>query len=79
MEYKQTDSHLVHVPLWWHLKGLSQTASGYGSKLTTPYKVEHEGRMYRVYCVCWSNAGTLYILPKGERLYIADSTTTRGA
>ena len=56
---------LVYKPLWWHLKGLQQTTSGYGNKLTTPYKTEHNGRMYRVYCICWSNSGTLYILPKG--------------
>ena len=68
--YKETDSHLVYSPLWWHERGLQQTASGYGRKLTTPYKVEHNGRLYRVYCVCFSNAGSLYILPGGERLYL---------
>ena len=68
--YKETDSHLIYAPLWWHERGLQQTASGYGSKLTTPYKVEHNGRLYRVYCVRWSNAGSLYILPGGERLYL---------
>ena len=62
----------ILAPLWWHDKGLSQTASGYGSKLTTPYKVEHNGRLYRVYCVCWSNSGTLYIQSKGENLYIRE-------
>jgi hypothetical protein len=77
IQYKQTDSLLIEAPLWWHKQGLQQTASGYGSKLTTPYKVEHNGRLYRVYCVCFSNAGTLYILPKGEPLYLADSTIIR--
>tara|TARA_A100001201_G_C3968473_1_gene164854 strand:- start:250 stop:495 length:246 start_codon:yes stop_codon:yes gene_type:complete len=67
---KQTDSHLIYSPLWWHERGLQQTASGYGRKLTTPYKVEHNGRLYRVYCVCFSNAGSLYILPGGEPLYL---------
>jgi len=57
-------------PLWWHDRGLQQTASGYGSKLTTPYKAEHNGRFYRVYCICWSNAGSLYIISKGQKLYI---------
>jgi len=77
MNYKETESHLVYSPLWWHLKGLTQTASGYGRKLTTPYKVEHNGRAYRVYCVCFSNAGSLYILPTGNPLYLADSNTFR--
>ena len=75
MNYKETESQLIDAPLWWHKRGLQQTASGYGSKLTTPYKVEHNGRLYRVYCVCWSNSGTLYILPKGEPLYLAASAT----
>ena len=60
----------VRAPLWWHDKGLQQTATGYGSKLTTPYKVEHNGRLYRVYCICWSNIGSLYIISKGQHLYI---------
>jgi len=75
--YKETDSQLIWSPLWWHERGLSQTASGYGSKLTTPYKVEHNDRLYRVYCVQFSNAGSFYILPGGERLYLADSNTFR--
>jgi len=75
--YKETPSHLIDAPLWWHLEGRSQTATGYGRKLTTPYKVEHNGRLYRVYCVCFSNSGTLYILPGGVPLYLADSNTFR--
>tara|TARA_R110000824_G_scaffold198352_1_gene382343 strand:+ start:265 stop:507 length:243 start_codon:yes stop_codon:yes gene_type:complete len=75
MNYKETESQLIDAPLWWHKRGLQQTASGYGSKLTTPYKVEHNGRLYRVYCVCWSNSGTLYILTKGQPLYLAASAT----
>ena len=69
--YKETESQLIWSPLWWHERGLQQTASGYGNKLTTPYKVEHNGRLYRVYSVCWSNSGSLYILPGGERLYLS--------
>ena len=74
--WKETESVLVYAPLWWHTKGLQQTATGYGRKLTTPYKVEHNGRMYRVYAIQFSNLGTLYILPKGEPLYLASSRTS---
>ncbi len=73
--YKETDSQLVYSPLWWHEQGRMQTATGYGVKLTTPYKVEHNGRLYRVYCVCFSNSGTLYILPGGKPLYLSSSNT----
>ena len=72
-EYFEGDAQLIDAPLWWHLKGLSQTSTGYGRKLTTRYKVRHNGRLYRVYCVCFSNSGTLYILPGGTPLYIRDS------
>lgn len=77
IRYKETESVLVPSPLAWQLKGLQQTATGYGSKLTTIYKTAHNGRMYRVYAVCWSNASTLYILPGGRPLYLADSTIRR--
>ena len=73
--YKETESQLIYSPLWWHERGLQQTASGYGRKLTTPYKVEHNGRLYRVYCICFSNSGSLYILPGGKPLYLSCRNT----
>ena len=48
-------------PLEWQRKGLQQTASGYGARLTTPYMVRVGGRWWRVYSYCYSNSGTLYI------------------
>jgi hypothetical protein len=60
------------APLWWHLKGLQQTASGYGGKLTTTRMVEYLGRWRRVYVMQWSNAGTAYVLVKGERVIVSD-------
>ena len=63
-------SNYVHAPLWWHERGLSQTASGYGRKLTSPYKVPYGGRLYRVYVTQYGNAGTAYIVVKGERIII---------
>ena len=64
------EREFVYAPLWWHEKGLSQTRSGYGSKLTTPYKVEYKGNMRRVYCVCYSNIGSLYVIIKGENVFL---------
>ena len=58
------------APLWWHDKGLSYTASGYGSKIPTRYKVKHAGRWKRVYMVIFSNAGTCYILHKGAKVTV---------
>ncbi|KKL80375.1 hypothetical protein LCGC14_2005430 [marine sediment metagenome] len=64
------NGRIEYCPLWWHKEGLRQTATGYGLKLTTPYKTEYNGRMYRVYAACVSNVGSLYILSKGKRLVL---------
>ena len=64
-------SHWRHKPLWYHVKGLNQTASGYGSKLVTPWEVEcTDGRWRRVYCMIWSNSGTCYIIHNGHRVIV---------
>jgi hypothetical protein len=60
---------------WWQERGLQQTASGYGRKLLTQYKVHYKGRWRRVYCCCISNSGTCYLaLPKGDWLIVEDVT-----
>lgn len=53
-------------PLWWHNKGLSYTASGYGQKIPTRWMVTLGSRKYRVYCAVWSNTGTYYICRNGQ-------------
>ena len=63
----------VDSPLWWHKLGLSQTASGYGGKLTSRYKTQFNGRLYRVYVMCYGNAGSAYIIVKGVRLFLRNS------
>lgn len=49
-----------------------QSPSGYGRKIATDHmiKLPNDHRLRRVYCVCYSNAGSLYILVKGEALYL---------
>ena len=61
---------LTAAPLWWHEKGLSQTASGYGSRLTTPYMVRFNNKWRRVYCRIYSNIGTLYIGKLSDNLIV---------
>lgn len=61
-------------PLWYHEAGLSQTATGYGGKLTTSYMVHYLNRWYRVYSMCYSNCSTEYILSKGVQLLITTYT-----
>ena len=60
----------IRKPLWYHKKNLMQTATGYGSKITTEYVVKYRNRKYRVYCHQYSNVGSLYIISKGKKIYI---------
>jgi len=61
---------LIDSPLEWQRKGLSFTASGYGKRIPTHYKLRYRGRLYRVYCCIYSNIGTIYITSKGVDLII---------
>ena len=45
----------------WQERGLGQTASGYGTKLVTPYMVRFNGKWRRIYACHIGNAATLYI------------------
>jgi hypothetical protein len=51
------------APLWWHVRGLSFTRSGYGKRIPTRHMVKIPGspRWRRVYCAIFSNAGTCYV------------------
>lgn len=48
-------------PLRWQEKGLSYTATGYGSRIPTRRMVRFSGKWRRVYCRIYSNSGTCYI------------------
>ena len=77
IRYKDGSPQLVHDPLWWHEHPAwmgARNPTGYGNKITTPYKVQHLGRLYRVYAICHSNVASYYILPRGEKLYLRDWT-----
>lgn len=58
--------------LQWQKQGLSYTATGYGGKIPTQYKVKHDGIWKRVYCAIYSNTGTLYIMQTGTKLIVRD-------
>lgn len=60
-------------PLAMHLQGLSQTASGYGKKITTQWMLKYQGRWRRVYCCCFSNSGTNYVRVDGQDVVVTIS------
>lgn len=60
----------IEAPLQHHTLGLSYTATGYGDKLPTPYKVHYKNRWYRVYSICYSNVSTEYVLINKARALV---------
>lgn len=53
----------AYVPLWWQVRGLSYTASGYGRRIPTTRMIQLPGSPVwrRVYCCIYSNSGTCYV------------------
>jgi hypothetical protein len=47
-----------------------RNASGYGRKIPTSWLLHVSGRWRRVYVVCYSNAGSAYIVVRGERYFL---------
>lgn len=62
---------LVEDLLPWQKAGLQQTASGYGSRLTMSSKISFNGKLYRLYCTCFSNCGTVWFKAKGKTYIIS--------
>ena len=71
IKYLEEPYKVIDKPLWWHSKGLSQTASGYGSKLTSSRCVVlPDGRVRRIYVTCYSNVGSAWITLSGRKLFL---------
>lgn len=74
MKYLEPPYKITTHLLWWQRRGLQQTASGYGCKLTTHYMLETpDGRKRRVYAMCFSNAASHYVIINGETFMLRDS------
>ncbi len=54
-----------------NLPNYGRNVSGYGNKMPTQYKVRFQGKgkWYRVYCVCFSNVGSIYVIINNEKFY----------
>lgn len=61
---------LVEAPMWWHRRGLQETATGYGARLTMSRKIHFEGRLRRLYCTIYSNNGSVWFETRGRRIYV---------
>ena len=56
-----------------------QALSGYGMKITSDYIITFgdDKRKYRVYVVCYSNVGSMYVTIKGKRLYMRNEPDSK--
>lgn len=54
----------------WQLAGLQKTATGYGKKIPTSWKVHYLGKLRRIYQDVYSNSGVSYIIVNGKKLYL---------
>lgn len=64
-------SELISAPTPWQLRGLSQTASGYGRKLNSGLKIQFEGKIYRLYITQYGNAGSAWFTVKGRKIFVS--------
>ena len=49
--------------------------TGYGRKIPTRYRITlDDKRTRRVYCMCYGNAGSLYVLRNGRELHLDSNT-----
>jgi hypothetical protein len=72
---QEVTSPLAYVPMAHHKLGLTYTASGYGRKIPSPYKVMIGKRFHRLYTCIFSNIGTCYVIIGGVPCYVSDITT----
>lgn len=63
-------TELVNAPLDWQKAGLTQTASGYGAKLTTHNKIHFEGKLFRLYATCYGNSASVWFKFKGQTIFV---------
>jgi hypothetical protein len=69
--YLDDPYEIIDKPLSWQTKGLQQTATGYGSKLTSTRCVKFpDGKTRRIYITCYGNAGSAWITVNGKKVYL---------
>ena len=62
---------LVDAQPAWMKAGLQQTASGYGARLNTGRKIHFNGKLYRLYATCFSNAASVWFTVRGQRIHVS--------
>jgi len=63
-------SELVMSLLPWQKRGLQQTSTGYGAKLTSSFKINFNGKLRRLYHTCYGNASSCWFVTKGRKIFV---------
>lgn len=62
---------LTYCPPKWMAAGLQETASGYGMRLNSGWKINFNNKLYRVYITQISNASSAWFTVKGKTIYVS--------
>lgn len=62
---------LIYDPTPWQKQGLQQTATGYGAKLNTGYRIAFNGKLYRLYSTTYGNAGSTWFMAGGRKIFVS--------
>lgn len=62
--------NLVHKPLDWQKRGLQESRTGYGAKLTSAYMVQFNFKLYRIYHTCYGNSSSAWFKAAGKRIHV---------
>jgi len=61
------DATIIDAPFTGHN---GSGVDGYGGKIKTSFKVKINKRLHRLYCMCWSNSGTLWVNIGGNQIIV---------
>lgn len=74
MSVTRTNPALVSAIVYDRYPPIVRSATGYGGKLPTAYRVRYDGRWRRVYAMQYGNAGSAYITVAGAPAFLDIAT-----
>jgi hypothetical protein len=74
MSVARTNPALVSAIVYDRYPPIVRTASGYGGRLPTAYRVRYGNRLRRVYVMQYGNAGSAYIVVGGNPAFLDIAT-----
>lgn len=72
-----TDPHEVTTVGTTDPPAYGRTASGYGAKIPTRFRIRYLGRWRRVYMMQYANSGSAYVVVNGQDVFLDSGTEHR--